>query len=86
MSKMKRLKFKFQSIKNAMDEILNEDKDTKGMRVAERAVMQAQMSSEDFLKRLVKQAAILAKHTKRKTIKREDLLLALDMLRTKGQV
>lgn len=84
--KMKRLKFKFQSIKNAMDEIINEDGKTKGMRVAEKAVMQVQTDMEDHLRMVVRQAAIFANHTGRRTIKREDILLALDVLKTKGKV
>lgn len=84
MAKMKRMKFKFQTVKNAADEILNEEEETKGMRIAERAVMQMQSALEDYARKLMRQSAVLANHTKRRTIKRDDVLLALSMINTKG--
>ena len=83
---MKRLKFKYQTIKNAMDEILNEMEETKGMRVAEKAVVEMQGRMENVLREMVKQAALFANHTGRRTIKREDILLAIEVLKTKGQM
>ena len=81
--KIRKMEFPFQTVKNAVEGVLVDHAETDGMRISERGVKEMQIVLEDHLKRVVLQAAELARHTKRKTIKREDILFALKILSAK---